>query len=395
MHALPEVEWPDDIQKMVDDPGTRAGDIYHEVIISKPNTLSKLPLMAKAVALDIDKFHQEMYDKEPMQVDYAKDLLGALCHDWWRNAGAVRKGDVRSLNWFSFAYRDNDEFRTILDDDDLMQSRRKMTAANGSVVDPKMYDGCMVFRSGAFDFYLRIHRSKAGTLETECAPKIAKIIARYYELSENKDVFTRLVEVGGLIRELNAVFQEHFRMNVLDLIVDNERNDILYQAGYRVALQAAMRGRWMPDVTNYSRKHDNRNWFTNDPVKRELTARETLLKLLGREKYDECLQKGRLHVKAKSGKIYVIKPGYSFVNVYERGKLLGNICIQLSGDWPETDSLIMRYLLLLNDEERLYDQGVWTKAGEDPSFFDRDSGEVELTPLTELLTNLKQLAHVA
>jgi hypothetical protein len=54
---------------------------------------------------------------------------------------------------------------------------------------------------------------------------------------------------------------------------------------------------------------------------------------------------------AKSGLIYQIFPGHDFTKVYNRGIMVDRYCVVLQGGFPPTDSLIMRYLLILNNEE--------------------------------------------
>jgi hypothetical protein len=54
---------------------------------------------------------------------------------------------------------------------------------------------------------------------------------------------------------------------------------------------------------------------------------------------------------AKSGLIYQIFPGHDFTKVYNRGIMVDRYCVVLQGGFPPTDSLIMRYLLILNNEK--------------------------------------------
>ena len=39
-------------------------------------------------------------------------------------------------------------------------------------------------------------------------------------------------------------------------------------------------------------------------------------------------------------------------NVYRDGQKVERLCVVLKGDFPPTDSIIMRYLIILNDENR-------------------------------------------
>jgi hypothetical protein len=83
---------------------------------------------------------------------------------------------------------------------------------------------------------------------------------------------------------------------------------------------------------------------------RETRARETLLRVLGEDKFKRFLKHGFVSVRAKSGLVYQIFPGHGITNVYEDGEKVERLCVVLRGNFPPTDSLIMRYLLILNDE---------------------------------------------
>lgn len=85
---------------------------------------------------------------------------------------------------------------------------------------------------------------------------------------------------------------------------------------------------------------------------REQRARETLRRVIGEEKYLNFLKHGFVTAKAKSGRVYQIFPGYQTTKVYEKGKNIESLCIVLTGNFPPTDSLIMRYILVLNNEEK-------------------------------------------
>jgi hypothetical protein len=47
---------------------------------------------------------------------------------------------------------------------------------------------------------------------------------------------------------------------------------------------------------------------------------------------------------------YQIFPGHGITAVYDRGIMVERLCVVLAGKFPPTDSIIMRYLLILNDE---------------------------------------------
>lgn len=88
---------------------------------------------------------------------------------------------------------------------------------------------------------------------------------------------------------------------------------------------------------------------------REQRARETLSRLIGQERYLRFLKSGFVSAKnAMSGKVYQIFPGHGITKVFENGVLKARLCVVLNGDFPPTDSVIVRYLLALNDEEKLW-----------------------------------------
>lgn len=84
---------------------------------------------------------------------------------------------------------------------------------------------------------------------------------------------------------------------------------------------------------------------------REMRARQTLRRILGDAEFRRFLKKGFISVKAKSGLVYQLFPGYRMAKVYKDGQLIESICIQLPSDFPPTDTLIMRYFMVLHNEE--------------------------------------------
>ena len=83
----------------------------------------------------------------------------------------------------------------------------------------------------------------------------------------------------------------------------------------------------------------------------EERARATLRRVLGEVGYRNFLSKGCVTVRAASGLWYRIFPGHDMTEVYDRGEMVDKLCVVMAGSFPPTDSLIMRYLLILNDEE--------------------------------------------
>lgn len=85
---------------------------------------------------------------------------------------------------------------------------------------------------------------------------------------------------------------------------------------------------------------------------REQRALETLSKVVGPEKYRRFIRDGFVTARAKSGLSYQIFPGGGFTRVYKHGVEVERLCVVLQGGFPPTDSLILRYIMILNDEER-------------------------------------------
>ncbi len=83
---------------------------------------------------------------------------------------------------------------------------------------------------------------------------------------------------------------------------------------------------------------------------REVRARSTLRNMLGDQSFRRFLRDGFVTVVPASGLTYRIYPGLGVTEVYDRGIMIETMCVILKGNFPPTDSLIMRYLLILNDE---------------------------------------------
>jgi hypothetical protein len=89
------------------------------------------------------------------------------------------------------------------------------------------------------------------------------------------------------------------------------------------------------------------------PDEREARARQTLRRVIGDEKYKNFLVNGFVTVRnPKSGLSFQIFPGHGMTCVFDKGEMVDKLCVVLSGDFPPTDSIIMRYLMILNNEEQ-------------------------------------------
>ena len=121
---------------------------------------------------------------------------------------------------------------------------------------------------------------------------------------------------------------------------------------------------------------------TRDPA--ELRARETLRLVVGNEEYRNFLKHGFVNCAGPSGRIYVIRPGHVNVRVWKDGKPFDSLCVDLDsrGKFPPTDSVIARYLMILNQEDEL-----WAKANKSgPNWMSK--------PLTLPTTSHKSLVEI-
>lgn len=125
---------------------------------------------------------------------------------------------------------------------------------------------------------------------------------------------------------------------------------------------------------------------------REIRARETLRRMLGEDKYRLFIKNGFVSVRGSSGRVYQIFPDHQFTRVFENGKCIEQLCVVLNDSYPPTDSLLMRYCILLNDEEhfcrlsnrhRAYDRARLIEKAVDPR------------PLPMILADLKSGHHAA
>ena len=83
---------------------------------------------------------------------------------------------------------------------------------------------------------------------------------------------------------------------------------------------------------------------------REERARQTLRRIIGEQAFRKFVRDGFITVVPKSGLVYRIYPGHGITDVYDKGIMVDRLCVVLQGNFPPTDSILMRYLLILNDE---------------------------------------------
>lgn len=120
---------------------------------------------------------------------------------------------------------------------------------------------------------------------------------------------------------------------------------------------------------------------------REERARQTLRRIIGEQAYKRFIRDGFITVVPKSGLTYRIYPGHGITQVYDRGIMVDRLCVVLQGNFPPTDSLLMRYLLILNDEGEFSKYAV--KHSVTQSCSTKLVFPAEAKPLTEAWAKLK------
>lgn len=120
---------------------------------------------------------------------------------------------------------------------------------------------------------------------------------------------------------------------------------------------------------------------------REQRARETMRRVLGDREYRRFMKHGFVSVKGKTGLVYQIFPGHNFTCVFEKGKLVDRLCVVLRGNFPPTDSLMMRYLMILNNEEEFRKYAI-QQSRHSPKIFQFGKQEQEKS-LVEIYRELK------
>ena len=118
---------------------------------------------------------------------------------------------------------------------------------------------------------------------------------------------------------------------------------------------------------------------------REIRARQTLRRLIGDIAFQKYACRGFITFKGESDRTYQIFPGHGKVVVWQKGKRVEQLCVVLTGDFPPTDSVIMRLLLIQESEER-FKKFANVSVAYAPSLSREEIHEV---PLTEIFANLK------
>lgn len=87
-----------------------------------------------------------------------------------------------------------------------------------------------------------------------------------------------------------------------------------------------------------------------------------------------------------NGLVYQIFPGHGITCVFDQGQLVDRLCVVLRGNFPPTDSLIMRYLIILNNEQQFRSYAI----KHTPRAEVLTIGEADTRPLAEIFKELKQ-----
>lgn len=126
---------------------------------------------------------------------------------------------------------------------------------------------------------------------------------------------------------------------------------------------------------------------------REQRARETLRRVIGDAKFTNFVRHGFISVKARSGLVYQIFTGHGITHVFNQGNLVERLCVVLQGNFPPTDSLIMRYLLILNNEQQFRSFAVkHSVEGYQTGRSHQQNGQADIRPLAEIFKELKRVA---
>jgi hypothetical protein len=123
---------------------------------------------------------------------------------------------------------------------------------------------------------------------------------------------------------------------------------------------------------------------------REFRARETLCRMIGDKAFHDYVRKGFTSVRAKSGRVYQIFPGDKMTVVWEDGKAIQNLCVDLRGGFAPTDSVIMRLILVQTDEADF-----WAKSNKSAVYTGANrtnQATIDFRPLPEIFAELKARA---
>jgi hypothetical protein len=109
-------------------------------------------------------------------------------------------------------------------------------------------------------------------------------------------------------------------------------------------LQEIIQARHTPAI------HTKRQGISVSADPREIKAHDTLQLLIGHQRYRQYLKNGYVTIhNRQNGKTYQVYPGTKFTHVYDHGQREPDLCIYLAHDFPPTDQLIAKILLIQTD----------------------------------------------
>lgn len=184
------------------------------------------------------------------------------------------------------------------------------------------------------------------------------------------------------------------RDGLLDNIVENRAWRTMFKFNPGDRLRTVMQHRMSPEVFTIS--HSKQETLID---LRERRARETLGKLIGDRAYQQYRRRGFISVRGASGKSYVLFPGDKHSAVYENGKQVEDICVILKEKYAPTDSVIMRLVMILADEDKFRSIANISRHSAIGSLWPADLGQTlhnslrgNDIPLPELWRKLKERA---
>lgn len=139
-------------------------------------------------------------------------------------------------------------------------------------------------------------------------------------------------------------------------------------------------------------KSDHRKALPHTTDIRELRARETLHRVIGDEKYQRLIRDGFVSVRGKDNLHYQIFPGHGITCVFKAGQMVERLCVVLNGDFPPTDSIIMRYLMILNNPAQFRSFAIKHNVTKRQSGLKIVGSNEPVKSLTEIFAELKRKA---
>lgn len=134
------------------------------------------------------------------------------------------------------------------------------------------------------------------------------------------------------------------------IVMSAEEKKVYEEKQFKERFSQIVQGRCAPNII--VRQNTKRKPLPIPADIREQRARETLRRVIGDQKYINFIKNGFISVKGRSGLVYQIFTGHGITHVFDQGNLVDRLCVVLNGGFPPTDSLIMRYLLILNNESQ-------------------------------------------